>query len=72
MSRSESLSCPRAVNQYELLSVQARLAEHGVALKTGVECEFFLLDGSAPAARPALSDPFDVQAKPWYDAGNLG
>ena len=54
-----------------LRSVQAKLAEHGVALKTGVECEFFVLDGSAPAARPALSDTLDVQAKPCYDAHAL-
>ncbi|EOD28928.1 putative glutamine synthetase [Emiliania huxleyi CCMP1516] len=52
-----------------LRSVQAKPAVHGVALKTGVECEFFLLDGSAPAARPALSDPLD--AKPCYDAHAL-
>ena len=54
-----------------LRSVQAKLAEHGVTLKKGVECEFFLLDGSAPAARPALSDTLDVQAKPCYDAHAL-
>jgi glutamine synthetase len=41
----------------------ARAAELGYQLKTGVECEFFLItpDGKA------LSDPADTHAKPCYD-----
>ncbi len=46
-----------------LKSVLARAAEKGYELKTGVECEYFLItpDGSA------ISDPGDHQAKPCYD-----
>ena len=50
-----------------LRGVLAKLAEEGVTLKTGVECEFFILDGSGRA----VSDPLDVQAKPCYDAQAL-
>ena len=41
----------------------ARAAELGYQMKTGVECEFFLIqpDGSA------IADPADTQAKPCYD-----
>jgi len=41
----------------------ARAAELGYQVKTGVECEFFLIspDGTA------ISDPADIQAKPCYD-----
>lgn len=41
----------------------AAAEEKGYSLKTGVECEFFVLDpeGKGPA------DPFDRQAKPCYD-----
>lgn len=41
----------------------SRLRERGLELKTGVECEFFLLtrDGQS------ISDPFDNQMKPCYD-----
>lgn len=41
----------------------SRAADLGYQLRTGVECEFFLLnrDGSA------ISDPFDEQSKPCYD-----
>ncbi len=35
----------------------------GYRLKTGVECEYFLIDPSGEA----ISDPSDVQAKPCYD-----
>jgi glutamine synthetase len=35
----------------------------GYRLKTGVECEYFLIDPSGEA----ISDPNDVQAKPCYD-----
>jgi glutamine synthetase type III len=50
---------PRAV----LKRVVAEAAKHGYELKTGVECEFFLLaqDGSA------ISDADDTQNKPCYD-----
>jgi glutamine synthetase type III len=54
---------PRAV----LKRVVAEAAKHGYELKTGVECEFFLLarDGSA------ISDPADNQDKPCYDQSAL-
>ena len=41
----------------------ARLSEHGLAMKTGVECEFFLIrpDGTA------IADDADTQIKPCYD-----
>jgi glutamine synthetase len=46
-----------------LRRVIAATAEKGYELKTGVECEFFLVtpDGAA------ISDPADHQAKPCYD-----
>ena len=75
------LSCNLVHNDSELghgprnvlRSVQKKLAaNHGLQLKTGVECEFFLLDGAATAnGMPTLSDPLDVQAKPCYDAHAL-
>jgi glutamine synthetase len=45
----------------------AKAAEKGLQLKTGVECEFFLLspDGGA------ISDASDTQAKPCYDQSAL-
>jgi glutamine synthetase len=54
---------PRAV----LKRVVAEASKHGYELKTGVECEFFLLarDGSA------ISDPADTQDKPCYDQSAL-
>ena len=54
-----------------LRSVQAKLAKHDLSLKTGVECEFFIIDGAPTATAAALSDPLDVQAKPCYDAHAL-
>jgi glutamine synthetase len=41
----------------------AKAAAQGLQMKTGVECEFFLIspDGTA------ISDPADTQAKPCYD-----
>lgn len=54
-----------------LRSVLGKLGEHGLSLKTGVECEFFLLDAAAPPSAPAISDPADVQPKPCYDAHAL-
>ena len=60
-----------------LRSVQAKLAaEAGLTLKSGVECEFFLVD-AAPRPPPpdggaaAVADPMDVQSKPCYDAHAL-
>ncbi|MBM9400770.1 type III glutamate--ammonia ligase [Gluconacetobacter azotocaptans] len=45
----------------------ARAMEYGIDVKTGVECEFFLItpDGQA------VSDPFDASNKPCYDASAL-
>ena len=57
-----------------LRRVQAELAAvHGLTLKTGVECEFFLLDGGggAPGGVAAPSDALDTQGKPCYDAHAL-
>lgn len=57
-----------------LRAVQAKLAAEGLTLKTGVECEFFLIDGTplAPGAgAAAVADPLDVQGKPCYDAQAL-
>src|SRR6266481_741367 len=50
---------PRRVLQ---LQVQ-RAAELGFAVRTGVECEFFVLS----ADDGAISDPHDHQSKPCYD-----
>lgn len=55
---------PVAQNPRQVLKgLISRAAEQGVELKTGVECEYFLIspDGSA------ISDPADQQAKPCYD-----
>ncbi|WP_043604786.1 type III glutamate--ammonia ligase [Novosphingobium sp. Rr 2-17] len=55
---------PVAQGPRNLLKAQiARAAEQGIQMKTGVECEFFLIspDGSA------IADPADTQAKPCYD-----
>lgn len=41
----------------------ARAAERGYTLRTGVECEFFLINPDGNAA----SDPLDRQVKPCYD-----
>jgi glutamine synthetase len=76
------LSCNLVHNDVELAhgprnvlrSVQAKLLEHGVTLKTGVECEFFIIDGAAlpaGASSAALADAMDVQSKPCYDAQAL-
>ncbi|KAH8065389.1 hypothetical protein JL720_12806 [Aureococcus anophagefferens] len=51
-----------------LRSVLAKLEDRGLALKTGVECEFFLLGGEGP---PAVADALDTQGKPCYDAHAL-
>jgi glutamine synthetase len=57
-----------------LRSVQSQLAAEGLTLKTGVECEFFILEGGAlpsGATSATLSDPMDTQSKPCYDAQAL-
>lgn len=41
----------------------ARAADQGYQLRTGVECEFFLLNPDGTS----ISDPFDDQTKPCYD-----
>lgn len=74
------LSCNLVHNDSELghgprnvlRAVQEKIAAHGLQLRTGVECEFFLLDGAAAAnGLTTLCDPLDVQAKPCYDAHAL-
>ena len=55
---------PVAASPRNALKAQiAEAAEQGLQMKTGVECEFFLIlpDGSA------ISDPADTQSKPCYD-----
>ena len=49
--------------RHVLKRLVAEAAKDGLAVKTGVECEFFLIlpDGSA------ISDPDDRQSKPCYD-----
>ncbi|HYZ62284.1 MAG TPA: type III glutamate--ammonia ligase, partial [Acetobacteraceae bacterium] len=50
-----------------LRTVRARAAADGLAMKTGVECEFFL---TTPDGK-AVADTFDDAAKPCYDASAL-
>ncbi len=59
MSGAPVASAPRNV----LKRMVSAAADRGYAMKTGVECEYFLLspDGAA------VSDAFDAQAKPCYD-----
>ena len=45
----------------------ARAAESGYRMKSGVECEYFLI---SPDGR-SISDPFDTQEKPCYDQSAL-
>jgi glutamate---methylamine ligase len=54
---------PRVV----LKRMREKTAKAGYTLKTGVECEYFLVspDGSV------ISDPSDIQAKPCYDQSAL-
>jgi glutamine synthetase len=55
---------PVAQNPRQVLKgLVAKAAAQGVELKTGVECEYFLIspDGTA------ISDPADQQSKPCYD-----
>jgi len=55
--------CPRVVLKRQI----AAAAQQGARIKTGVECEFFLInaDGSA------ISDARDTQSKPCYDQAAL-
>jgi glutamine synthetase type III len=59
MDGKEVRQNPRQV----LKRVMASASKHGLAMKTGVECEYFLItpDGTA------ISDAADQQAKPCYD-----
>lgn len=59
MGGKEVEASPRIMLKRQL----ARAESKGYRMKTGVECEYFLItpDGSA------ISDPADVQAKPCYD-----
>jgi len=63
MSGAPVEQAPRQV----LRRMIARAAAAGLEMRTGVECEFFLLaaDGTA------IADPGDVQAKPCYDQSAL-
>jgi glutamine synthetase len=59
-------ACPRQV----LKRAVARLAEHGLTMRTGIEPEFFLLrQDSAGHWGPA--DPLDTRDKPSYDLQSL-
>ena len=59
MNGREVEASPRVILKRQI----EKAAKRGYRLKTGVECEYFLImpDGSA------ISDPFDVQEKPCYD-----
>ncbi len=59
MDGAEVEASPRVALKRQM----ARAAKLGLSMKTGVECEYFLVspDGSA------ISDPADTQVKPCYD-----
>jgi glutamine synthetase len=59
MDGKEVAASPRAVLKNQI----ARASAHGYRMKTGVECEYFLL----AADDDAISDARDVQTKPCYD-----
>ncbi len=63
MDGKEVEQCPRVVLKRQV----AAAAKKGYRIKTGVECEFFLInaDGSA------IADERDTQAKPCYDQAAL-
>jgi len=63
MDGKEVEASPRIILKRQI----ARAAQKGWRMKTGVECEFFLIspDGTA------ISDPLDTQAKPCYDQSAL-
>jgi glutamate---methylamine ligase len=50
---------PRVVLKRQI----AKAAKAGYRMKTGVECEYFLIDPDGTA----ISDPKDIQSKPCYD-----
>lgn len=55
-----------------LRNVQSKLKKDaGLTLKSGIECEFFLLDAALNVDEPRLFDTFDTQVKPCYDAQAL-
>jgi len=55
--------CPRVVLKRQI----AAAAKKGTRIKTGVECEFFLINGDGSA----ISDARDTQSKPCYDQAAL-
>ena len=59
MNRKEVEASPRIILKRQI----EKATKNGYRLKTGVECEYFLVmpDGTA------ISDPFDTQEKPCYD-----
>jgi glutamine synthetase type III len=59
MSGKPVEQAPRRVLQRQI----QRAREHGLSIRTGVECEFFLLSPDDAA----ISDPNDHQSKPCYD-----
>ncbi len=63
MSGVEVEQCPRIMLKRQL----ARLQDQGLIMKTGVECEFMLLNTDGAA----LSDSLDTQEKPCYDQSSL-
>ena len=63
MDGVEVEASPRIVLKRQI----ARAAKKGWRMKTGVECEFFLI---APDGE-AISDPLDIQPKPCYDQSAL-
>ncbi|MCY4513801.1 MAG: type III glutamate--ammonia ligase [Candidatus Tectomicrobia bacterium] len=63
MDGKEVEASPRIALKRQL----AKLEESGYRMKTGVECEYFLLNPQGDE----LSDPLDIQAKPCYDQSAL-
>ncbi|MBT7951237.1 MAG: type III glutamate--ammonia ligase [Gammaproteobacteria bacterium] len=63
MDGKEVEASPRVALKRQL----AKLEKSGYRMKTGVECEYFLL---TPQGNE-LSDPLDIQAKPCYDQSAL-
>jgi glutamate---methylamine ligase len=63
MDGKEVEASPRIALKRQL----AKLGKSGYLMKTGVECEYFLLTPQGDA----LSDPLDTQAKPCYDQSAL-
>ena len=59
MNGKEVEASPRVALKRQL----ARAAKKGYRMKTGVECEYFIINQEGTA----ISDPADTQAKPCYD-----